>query len=566
MRGPAGLNIIPFNPEISSNMDFEFYMKKRSAKILENVLIAVFAGSIPLGVQAIEYNLKNFPLCDHCLITAFDLMDQTDRNNELLRTRQWTAQANERTIKISCCALDVYDSERETGRVFVRLAPLPHARPVQCDDFNVNSHTRKITVLSNGYPFVSREYTGGKLGRIRAFNALQRELRSYRDGRDGRILSNNWGGGYGDSKLDQDYAVREIEAGARIGVDVVQLDDGWQKGRSANSSLIKNRKKEGVWNGYWAFDPNFWDADPVRFSKGLAPLVSAAKTHGMDFGLWYGPDSSNDAANWERDADRILKHFGETGIKYFKIDSMKSFSPLALSRQRAMFDKVLAQSSSNVVFDLDVTAEIRPGYFGLPDIGTLFVENRYAKNCSWWPHQTLRNLWSLSHVIDPVRLRMEFLDPKQHADVYRKRFPESPLRPELWTGDAVFATVMVSSPLAWMEMQGLQPETAKEMSSIIGKWKKERARIHTGVTFPIGEKPDGFAWTGFVTSAADGEGGYALVFRECNKSDKFAMDISPYLKASKLEVLSGNGTAKIDGTTLEVTVPAKLGYVWIKLK
>jgi hypothetical protein len=31
-------------------------------------------------------------------------------------------------------------------------------------------------------------------------------------------------------------------------------------------------------------------------------------------------------------------------------------------------------------------------------------------------------------------------------------------------------------------------------------------------------------------------------------------------------VLSGNGTAKIDGTTLEVTVPAKLGYVWIKLK
>ena len=60
------------------------------------------------------------------------------------------------------------------------------------------------------------------------------------------------------------------------------------------------------------------------------------------------------------------------------------------------------------MFDLDVTAEIRPGYFGLPDIGTLFVENRYAKHCSWWPHQTLRNLWSLAEVVDPVRLRMEF--------------------------------------------------------------------------------------------------------------------------------------------------------------
>ena len=532
---------------------------------IKHILIALFTVSSFSVLYGVVSNSQDFPLCNHCLITAFDLMDQTDVHNELLSMREWTAQSNEGIIKISCCALDVYDSERDTGRVFLRLAPLPHARPVKCDDFSVDSLARKLTVLSNGYPYVSGEYTGGKIGRIRVFHALQRELRSYRDGRDGRILSNNWGGGYSDSRLNQDYAMREVEAGAKLGVDVVQLDDGWQKGRSANSLLIKNRKKEGVWNGYWAFNPNFWDPDPIRFSKGFEPLVSAAKSHGMDFGLWYGPDSSNDAANWERDADRLLKYFRETGIRYFKIDSMKSFSSLALSRQRAMFDNVLAESSSNVVFDLDVTAEIRPGYFGLSDIGTLFVENRYAKHCSWWPHQTLRNLWSLSHVIDPVRLRMEFLDPKQHADRYQQRFPNSPLRPELWTGDAVFATVMVSSPLAWMEMQGLQPQTVKEMSSIIKKWKKERERIHTGVTFPIGEKPDGFSWTGFVTVAADGNGGYALIFRECGKSEKFAMDISPFFEATNVEVLSGNGIARLNGCVIEVTVPTKLGYVWLKV-
>ena len=506
------------------------------------------------------------PLGNHVKITSFDLMDQTDVHNELLRTREWTAQWNERTFNISTCALDIYDCESDTGRVFLRLAPLPHSRPAKCDDFSVDSVGRKITVLSNGYPFVMREYKGGKSGRIRAFHALQRELRPYRSGRDGRILSNNWGGGYSDSKLNEDYAMREIEAAAKLGVEVVELDDGWQKGRSSNSLLIKNRQKDGVWNGYWAFDANFWDADPVRFSRGLAPLASAAKSRGMDFGLWFGPDSSNDAANWERDADRLIDYYRSTGIRYFKIDSMKSFTPLALSRQRAMFDKILAASHSNVVFDLDVTAEIRPGYFGLPDIGTLFVENRYAKHSSWWPHQTLRNLWTLSHVVDPVRLRMEFLDPKQHADRYAKRFPGSPLRPVLWKGDAVFATVMVSSPLAWMEMQGLEPQTVDEMSALIAKWKLERSRMHTGTTFPVGEKPDGFSWTGFVTEAPDGNGGYALLFRECNVSAGFEVDLKPYIKASIVEVIAGNGTAKIDGGKLAVNIPEKLGYLWLKLK
>ena len=506
------------------------------------------------------------PLANHMKITSFDLMDQTDVHNELLRTREWTAQWNERTFNIATCALDIYDCENDTGRVFLRLAPLPHSRPVKCDDFCVDSVGRKITVLSNGYPFVMREYKGGKVGRIKAFHALQRELRPYRSGRDGRILSNNWGGGYSDSRLNQDYAMREIEAGAKLGVDVVQLDDGWQKGRSANSLLIKNRQKEGVWNGYWAFDPNFWDADPIRFSGGFKPLVTAAKSHGMDFGLWYGPDSSNDAANWERDADRLLKYFRETGIRYFKIDSMKSFTPLALSRQRAMFDKVLAGSSSNVVFDLDVTAEIRPGYFGLPDIGTLFVENRYAKHCSWWPHQTLRNLWSLAEVVDPVRLRMEFLDPRQHADRYAERYPDSPLRPELWSGDAVFATVMVASPLAWMEMQGLHHETVAEMSKIIARWKLERERIHTGDTFPVGSKPDGFSWTGFVTSALDGKGGYALLFRECADAPSFTLDLSPYISGAAVETLAGDGTAKLEGGVLTVEIPRRLGYLWLKIR
>ena len=433
-------------------------------------------------------------------------------------------------------------------------------------DFAVDSRGRILTVLSNGYPWVSCEYIGGHVGRIRALSALQRSIRPYRPGRDGRILSNNWGAGYSDSRLDESYALREIAAGALLGVEVVELDDGWQKGRSVNSTLLEGKRGKGVWNGYWSYDPEFWKADPVRFPRGLTSLVSRAKEFGMDFGLWFGPDSSNEAQNWERDADLLLSFYREFGIRYFKVDSMKSLSPIALKRQRALFDKVLGQSSSNVVFDLDVTAEVRPGYWGLPDVGTLFVENRYAKHCSWWPHLSLRNLWTLCWVIDPLRLRMEFLDPKQHSDLYAARFPQSPLRPELWTGDAVFATVMLSSPLAWMEMQGLQEDTLAEMRPIISRWKKERDSLYDGVVFPVGSKPDGFSWTGFIVESRCDSVGYALIFRECSSDQSFKIDLAQYRLTGDIEVLAGDGSAKIAQGGLEVSIPKRLGYVWLAFR
>jgi len=51
----------------------------------------------------------NVALPNHVRITAFDLMDQTDIHNELVRTREWTAQWNERKVEI------------ETGHITKRL-------------------------------------------------------------------------------------------------------------------------------------------------------------------------------------------------------------------------------------------------------------------------------------------------------------------------------------------------------------------------------------------------------------------------------------------------------------
>ena len=293
--------------------------------------------------------------------------------------------------------------------------------------------------------------------------------------------------------------------------------------------------------------------------------MKAARAKGLRFGLWFGPDSSDDAANWERDADCLLDYHRRLGIDFFKMDSMKLLSPRALARNRRMFDKMLAESDGDMVFDLDCTAEIRPGFLGLLDIGPLFVENRYTRRPVYWPHHTLKNLWDLSHVIDPVRLRFEFNNP----DTNHANYEWSPLGHGNYRPDTLFATVMAASPLAWMELSDVSEASQTAIAALVKTWKAERARWHGGVIHPVANRPDGVAWTGFVSEAADGAGGYALLFRELNEMADFSLDLAPifgHARLSNAAVIGGRGTARLDGTRLVVTVSDRLDFVWVALR
>ena len=106
---------------------------------------------------------------------------------------------------------------------------------------------------------------------------------------------------------------------------------------------------------------------------------------------------------------------------------------------------VLRESAGRIVFDLDVTAQLRPGYFGMIGTGPLFVENRYTDWHKYWPHQTLRNLWQLAWWVDPCRLRMEFLNQSRNTEKYA----DDPLAPSRYAPDTLFATVFFANPLGW---------------------------------------------------------------------------------------------------------------------
>ena len=509
-------------------------------------------------------------LCDtlhysprHVKVTSMICADQTDMRDNLLDVNERLLMDYDWRFSVSASLLDCRDIVSGEGVVFVRIAPMPLSRPGKVEDFIIDGTARRIAPLANGYPLAELVYRGGEAGRQRALVAFQRSLRPYRPGRDGVLLSNTWGAGNGDSRICQDFLLKEIEAGAKMGVDVIQIDDGWQHGRTANSRKQANAGKKKVWNGYWATDPTFWTEDRERFPDGLDLLVKKAAEKGMRFGLWFGPDSSDDAANWEKDADCLLDYHRRLGIDYFKMDSMKLYSALALKRNRMMFDRMLEKSDGAMVFDLDCTAEIRPGFLGLMDIGPLFVENRYTKKPIYWPHHALKNLWDLSHVIDPVRLRMEFNNPDTNHDNYRG----SPLSHANYRPDALFATVMAASPLAWMELSDVSEKSIAAIAPLVRTWKAERARWHGGVIHPVANRPDGVSWTGFVSEAADGQGGYALLFRELNAKAEFALDLDPIFGRglASAEVIGGRGRARMTDNVLQVSVPEKLDYIWVRV-
>ena len=76
------------------------------------------------------------------------------------------------------------------------------------------------------------------------------------------------------------------------------------------------------------------------------------------------------------------------------------------------------------------------------------------------------------------------------------------------------------------------------------------------------------ALTGFVSDAADGAGGYVLLFRELNASERFTLDLAPIFGDCPLKVegvIGGRGEAAIEGSRLSVAIPETLDFLWVKV-
>lgn len=192
----------------------------------------------------------------------------------------------------------------------------------------------------------------------------------------------------------------------------------------------------------------------------------------------------------------------------------------------------------------------------------VFLENRYTDWGNYWPHHTLRNLWTLTPYVDPVRLRMEFLNQLRNPGQYGG----DTLSPAAYPPDTFFATVMFASPLGWFETSNLPGKYFETIPPLVAAWKKEREAIFSGHIIPIGAAPDGVAWTGFSSVAKDRRSARLVVFRELNAENSWKTEI-PLLKANNatVTVLGGKGSADFADGVLTTTIPDTLQYLFLRV-
>ena len=135
------------------------------------------------------------------------------------------------------------------------------------------------------------------------------------------------------------------------------------------------------------------------------------------------------------------------------------------------------------------------------------------------------------------------------------------LAPSFYGMDYLFATVMLSNPLFWMEIQFLSDERRKELAPILNVWKEHRDALANADVEPIGERPSGVSFTGFKVSV-DGNVKYLLLFREVSDTDSMTVTA---VGAPKL--LCSNTDAKVesDGRNVKITLPKQRAYAFVEI-
>ncbi len=126
-------------------------------------------------------------------------------------------------------------------------------------------------------------------------------------------MSNTWGDRNGFKRVCRDFILREIDAARQIGVDIVQIDDGWQVGSTADPT-----RRNAL--GRREFKDDFWELSEERFPDGMKSIVDYGAKNGIQVGLWFAPESKDGFSCLERDISILHRAYAEWGVRFFKLD------------------------------------------------------------------------------------------------------------------------------------------------------------------------------------------------------------------------------------------------------
>lgn len=566
-------------PEIGFIYNQNFVSKQGNIEVIEQENKSNTPTGIEVEQNKAQVNSVNFDTLDcvplgsrHLNINNFKLYDKTDYNDMLVEQQNATAFTYhngeiERDGNVFC----INDYTSGNSLMMIKHSPTESsALNRKGSDFIIHGNVY-ATLYGTGIDFNNMPdgrvpYYASAVGVGKTENIYE-EMWRYNtsfcldDPRNALFcMSNTWGDRSQDIAVCESFMLKEIERAHQMGVDIIQIDDGWQLGVTANSL----RKKGGVWEGYYADNSDFWAVNTEKFPNGLQKIVDKAKEYGIEFGLWFSPDSSNDFANVDKDIKTLLGIYNKYGIRYFKLDGVKIRNKLCEMRFINLMQELTNRTNGNMRFNLDVTAEDRFGYMYQPQFGTLFVENRYTDFTNYFPHNTFKNLWNLAHVIPTRRLQMELLNTRRNT----KNYDGVLFAPNTYSPDYLFATVMVANPLFWMEMSNLDDDYAETLAKISNVYKNYKQEIFASRVIPIGDMPNGMAFSGYACKNIENKTYNLILFREATNDSTYTFKLPDNVDGKNVEIIYQNAPTDIVASSNNITVKfaEQCSFVWIRMK
>jgi hypothetical protein len=380
---------------------------------------------------------------------------------------------------------------------------------------------------------------GDKFSAEDALKAFDRARYPFDAARDTFIMANTWGSGRDRKPAHTKSIIKEIDIAKELGVDIIQVDDGWQCDGDTKT---------------WR-PPVSWQTNDKRFPDGWKMVKEHAKKQGITMGLW---------SAWIIPTDELIANMKLGDFHSFKLDfaELDNYEKIESLMEKA---KHLVNASGNTArINWDVTENPpRVGYYFAREFGNIYLENRKEKmpqSVIYTPRLVLRDAWQLSKWLPLNKFQITYQNPTE----VDSEFSDAAKYPY----DYCFAITLMGSPIMFMELKYLTDEAKQAIKPIIKAYRKVRREIFSGRVSPIGDKPDGKSFTGFHCEVNENSG-YLTIFRELDEPTGKANIKLRNIESNKItltNLLSGKEAifnVDEDGR-VELSIPKSLDYMFLR--
>ncbi|MEX0361279.1 MAG: alpha-galactosidase, partial [Allomuricauda sp.] len=348
-------------------------------------------------------------------------------------------------------------------------------------------------------------YTGKDIDRDKQLKRFDRMRYPINKELDIYMLANTWGSNNRMAASTESNILKEIEVQAELGIDVQQIDDGWQN-------------PEGI----TAMSTVSWKPDSTRYPNGWKNVSVLAKKKNIKLGLWFSLGSLNEqflkkyGHNWAADLEDLKEAYDRGGFTYYKLDMIDLHNYDELERLMDLSRIFVDYTDRSVRINWDVTEnEPRIGYFFGREYGNIYLANRTVRinnQTGYIPYLMLRDAWHVSKYLNLNKFQISI----QNIERTDKNNSNAHLHNHAY----VTAIALMGSPLFFQETHYYSQDARKEIKNLLSIYKKHRNNMYKGIVYPIGNEPDDRSWTGFQNHWEEKGTGFLMIFRELNNLQK----------------------------------------------